>query len=296
MDFLQTSLAFKGCNGEANSTLKSKIITLNITKEELLAGHLISNLNNYILTDVHKLLTKSILNLYSADLNISKGFFNWGFVTSYYSNFYSIQALNRLALNFSIWLDSRVNCEINNAFLKEFILKNTSSTSNTHENEFVTFFNNYNSFKSTKSINRYWTLGLRQFNMGKETSLRNDINYSVSNDYYYELELEFKKFEKIILDNKKDPKTNPQKISDPLNYSIKNIELAIARISMVIYTLNYIANKNIEYKSYFLKLISEIKVESNKKYPFVNQWIKNSIDNILIFEEVEEDDKVTSLV
>ncbi len=295
MDFLQTSLAFKGCNGEANSSLKKKIISLNITKEELLAGYLVSNLNNFILTDIHKLLNKSVLNLYAADLNISNGFFNWGFVTSYYSNFFAVQALNRLALNFSIWLDSRVNCELNNAFLKEFILKNTSSSNNTHENEFSTFFTNYNSFKTSKSVNRYWTLGIRQFSMGKETSLRNEINYSVSNDYYYELNIDYRKFEKIKLDNVKDPKTNLPKITDPLNYSNKNIELAIARISMIIYILNYIANKNIEYKSYFLKLITEIKVESNKKYPFVNQWIKDNIDAILVFENIEEDEIVNSL-
>lgn len=295
MDLYQTSLAFKGCNGATKYSFKEKINSLNLTKEDLLNGCVISDLNNFILSDIHFLLKKAVLNIVAADRNINQGFFNWGFITSYYSNFYSIQNLNRLSLNFNVWLESRYKFELHNAVTKELYLKKSDSTGNTHENEFNLFFTNFNNFKNKKSINRFWTLGIRQFKLGHEPFLRNEINYTINNDYYYEIGLEKRIFDKIIDDNKNNPADNKLDIDSPKNFALYNIELAVSRIAMTVYVLNYMASSNIEYKSYLIKLLREINSEIDLKYSSTNAWLLTLLKSILKFEEfeIDEDIKIT---
>jgi hypothetical protein len=106
MTLSEISIAFNNCNGSVNKSFKEFIIDLQLNDENLEKGYEINDSYNYILGDVEKLLVKTIINICASDLLLKKGYFNWGFITSYYANFFIIQALNRLTLNFSTFNSS----------------------------------------------------------------------------------------------------------------------------------------------------------------------------------------------
>ncbi|NES80102.1 MAG: hypothetical protein F6K10_00470 [Moorea sp. SIO2B7] len=88
LTFEEIAIAFRNCNGDSKSSFKDYLKNLYKSKENYDNGFILSNVNNYILTDIEKLLDKSILNICATDDLIIKGYFSWGFVTSYYANFF----------------------------------------------------------------------------------------------------------------------------------------------------------------------------------------------------------------
>lgn len=288
MDLEEISIAFKNCNGDANKSFKSYLLELTKTPEDYKNGFVISHANNYILADIEKLLSKAIINVCASDSLLKLGYFSWGFVTSYYSGYFSIQALNRLEINFNTWTHHLVRCE-NKNYVNQDIKIKIANFSNTHQSEFNLFFENINQIKSLE-IDRFWNMGLNRFSQGDEASLRNEINYSISEEYYYELKLDLNlnKFQKIINDNKKSPFSIKEDINDPFNYSRHHLKLSMSRIRVICYILNYMANQNSEYQSYFkrnmLRRINSVK----EKYPSLSGWILELLNSWLCFEVVED--------
>lgn len=294
MNLSEIAISFKRCTGYAPSSFKDYLISLDLSPEEVSNGVVITNANNHIFRDIELLLNKALINLCASDLLLKQGYFNWAFVTSYYSSFYSIQALNRLQLNFNTWTHSGLECSWQNFFLQELKVKEANNSSGSHESQFNKFYVNYNDFRYRKSIDRFWTLGIRNFKIRPETTVRNDINYSIEDFYYYELDLDSAIFDKIIADNKIDPAGRTLVVSKPLNYALPNTELALARIRIILYILNYIANSNIEYKTYFGTRCSKRLKAIHKKYPALSGWILSRLTEWLQFIEVETDDVLTT--
>src|SRR5690242_7200441 len=282
----EISIAFKKCNGITPSTFKDHLTSLHLTTEQLVEGTIIDNAFNYILSDIDILLDKSILNAYAADHLIKSGFFNWGFVSSYYSNFFSIQALNRLQLNFHVWNDANILCEIKNYITQELSVIKNDKSKNTHEIQFNKFYNNFQRYRGS-GIDRYCNIGILQSTDGSETHLRNEINYVISKDYYYELDLDHTLFKKITQDNTKSPFNHRPTVEYPKNYSLNNLKLSMSRLRMLTYILNLLANKNIEYKSYNENRMDKRLINITQKYPKVSPWLKELSDEWLKFEDLK---------
>jgi len=293
MNLEEMSLAFRGCTGNAPESWKNHLLKANITSDELEAGFTLSEGINYILSDIEKLLSKAILNIASADLALTNGHFSWGFVTSYYSNFYSVQALNRMMLNFSTWTDKGIKCEIKNYITQEIGILSANKSTGSHESQFQLFYSNYSYYRNVKSVDRYWNIGVSPFILRPEARLRNELNYSIEPFYYYELELDKNTFEKIIKDNLKSPFTKPNKVTSPVNYGHRNLQLAVSRVRVIAYFLNYLANSSAEYRSYFESRCEKRKKELNDKFPNLSKWIVDLLDVWLKYDDLQlEDDQV----
>jgi hypothetical protein len=189
MNLSEISIAFKNCNGDVKNSFKEYLINQNFGKEELTNGITLEKINNYILRDINYLVNKSILNICASDLLIKKGYFHWGFVTSYYSNFFSVQSLNRLKLNFNTWTNSGIDCSLINYNNQEIGIKYSNSSGGSHESQFNKFYENYSNFRNKKSIDRYWSIGIQPFKMRFEALLRNEINYQIEETFFYELNI-----------------------------------------------------------------------------------------------------------
>jgi hypothetical protein len=289
MDLEEISIAFKNCNGETNKSFKGYLLDLTKTPEDYRNGFIVSNANNYILSDVEKLLSKAILNICAVDYLIKTGYFNWGFVSSYYASYFSIQALNRLQINFNTWTHHLIRCE-NQNYVNQDIKICLGNSSNTHKSEFKLFFQNISQIQS-KRVDRFWSIGLNRFSDGDEALLRNEINYSISEDYYYELQSNFSlsKFNKIINDNKKSPFEARESINDPVNYARKHLQISISRIRVICYILNHVANHNSEYQSYFKRNMNGRINSIKQKYPNLSIWMLELLNSWLLFETIEHD-------
>jgi hypothetical protein len=262
------------------------------SKEDYEKGFIISDVNNYILTDIEKLLSKAVLNICAADNLIKQGYFSWGFVTSYYANFFLIQGLNRTQLNFTTWVSRSIDCVEKDYRKKNLHIIGIANSSDEHQRQFKRFFENFSHFRNRKGIDRYWNIGIQSFELGNESEIRNRINYEIRIDAFYELDLDIVEFRKIIRDNQYSPfteyKENSQKFD---NYSRRNLKLAIARLRMLTYTLNFIAVRNLEYQSYYQRNMKNRLKAIDDKYPDVSKWIKELFQKWLIFDSelVEED-------
>lgn len=293
MTLSEISIAFNNCNGSSVKSFKQYILDQDFSTSDLDSGIDLLGSFNYILGDVEKLVDKSIVNICSADLLLSKGYFNWGFVTSYYSNFFLIQALNRLMLDFTSFNNKTINCVAKNYGLGILHLNTANNSKGSHESQYQNFYSLYSQFKYQKSIDRYWTLGVQQFKMKPEAFLRNIINYQIEKNIYYELDLELNKFNKIIKDNKNYKfDSKKMKVTKPENFAIYNLELALSRLRIALYILNYIANDNAEYKNYFIQRCKKRIKTISEKYPKVNYDIKSLFKKWLAFEEIETEQSI----
>jgi hypothetical protein len=294
MTLSEISIAFNGCNGNVNKSFKEFIIDQELNETDLESGFEVNDSYNYILGDVEKLLDKTLINICASNLLLAKGYFNWGYVTSYYANFFITQGLNRLMLNFTTFNKSTIICSSKNYSQKSLTLKKNNKSNNSHESQFQMYYENFKHFQSLKSIDRYWNIGIRAFKLKDEAHLRNIINYQIEKNIYYELDIDLALFNNIISDNvnyKFDSKK--LSISKPQNYSIHNLELALSRLRICTYILNYIANDNNEYKNYLksrnLKRIKNIK----EKYINLDPKVESKIIDWLTFEEIETEQTVS---
>jgi len=293
MTLSEISIAFNNCNGSSVKSFKEYVADLDLSSENLESGIDINDSSNYILGDIEKLVDKSIINICAADLLLTKGYFNWGYVTSYYSNFFLIQALNRLMLDFTTYNNKTINCTVKNYSLDLLTLKYANNSKGSHESQFQNFYSKYSQFKFKKSIDRYWTLGVQPFKKKPEAFLRNIINYHIEKNIYYELDIKLDRFHKIIKDNKKYKFDSKKlKISKPENFSIYNLELALCRLRICLYILNYIANDNSEYKNYYIQRCKKRLKEVNDKYPNLDSQISNLFNQWLCFEDIETEQSV----
>lgn len=287
------SIAFRKCNGDANLSFKEHLKTLYKSKEDYETGFVISGVNNYILTDIEKLLSKAILNICSADYLIRKGYFSWGFVTSYYANFFLIQGLNRTKLDFTTWVDRSVNCLFKNYQEGTVQIKAIDRSTDEHQRQFQRFFENFNSLRNQTGIDRYWNIGIWSFELGNEPEIRNKINYEISKDSFYELDLSPEDFDKIIKDNLYCPFAHSREQSKIPNHSRKNLKLAICRLRMLTYILNFLAIRNLEYQSYYQRNMRKRLKTVQERYMDVSDWINILFQTWLIFDpELVDKDEI----
>lgn len=293
LTFEDIAIAFKNCNGDAKSSFKEYLKNMYKLSEDYNKGFVISNANNYILTDIEKLLSKSILNICAADYLITKGYFSWGFVTSYYANFFLIQSLNRTQLNFITWVDHSIDCLYQNYQKQTIQVKAIAKSSDQHQREFQRFFDNFKHFRNRKGIDRYWNVRIYNFELGNESEIRNQINYQISSDAFYELDLDIQEFYKIIRDNNNSPFDQPKENSKMDNYARRNLKLAMARLRMLTYVLNFIAARNLEYQSYYQRNMKNRLNSIKTKYNGVSEWINKLFQDWLIFNsEIIENESI----
>jgi len=293
LSFEEIAIAFKSCNSDARFSFKEHLKRLNKKKIDYEHGFIITEANNYILTDIERLLSKSILNICATDYLIKKGYFSWGFVTSYYANFFLIQGLNRTQLRFITFLDRAIDCVYQNYQEKTMNIKAIDKSINQHQREFERFFDNFKGFKNIVKIDRYWNIGTSHFELGGESEIRNDINYGITDDTFYELDLDIREFNKIIKCNSNSPFDKPREDSEKTNYARKNLKLAIARLRMLTYILNIIALRNSEYESYYKRNMRNRLISVESKYIDLSQWINKHFHDWLIFDpELVEKDEV----
>ncbi|BAZ51346.1 hypothetical protein NIES4103_39950 [Nostoc sp. NIES-4103] len=287
----EIAIAFRKCNGDARLSFKEYLTSLYKTKDDYENGFTIFNAHNYILTDIEKLLSKAVLNICSTDHLIKKGYFSWGFVTSYYANFFLIQGLNRTQLSFTTWVHSSVDCQRQNYRDETISIKGIVRSTDEHQRQFQRFFENFKYFRNRQGIDRYWNIGIQPFDLGSEPEIRNKINYEISTDAFYELDLDIKEFNKIIQENVYSPFQQDKEKSKITNYSRQNLRLAIARLRMLTFILNIIAIRNIEYQSYYKRNMKNRLKAIQEKYPDVSEWIKSLFEEWLNFdaELVEKD-------
>jgi hypothetical protein len=268
------------------------LINLYKSKTDYENGFTISNVNNYILTDIEKLLSKAILNICAADNLIKQGYFSWGFVTSYYANFFLVQALNRTQLNFTTWVESSIDCLTKNYQKQTLEIKTISRSSDQHQREFQRFFENFRHFRNRKGIDRYWNIGLTPFDLGNESEIRNKINYELSSDVFYELDLEIQEFKKMINYNHDSPFDKPKEDSRMDNYARQNLRLAMSRLRILTYVLNVVAIRNSEYQSYYQRNMKNRLYNIQEKYPDLSEWIIILLEKWLFFnsELIEKDE------
>ncbi|QCS50225.1 hypothetical protein FEK30_12770 [Picosynechococcus sp. PCC 11901] len=292
------AIAFQNCNGEAKWSLKEYLKSLDKNKQQYETGFVVDKAYNYILTDIECLLSKAILNICAADLLIKNGFFSWGFVTSYYANFFLAQSINRLYLNFFTWINSSVICSYSNYIEQELKVQAYNKSSDTHQREFQTFFENSRIFREQKGIDRYWNIGIRQFDMANskgESGLRNFINYEITSESFDELNLDENKFNQIVRTNQTSPFNSPkEQASQYKNYARNNIKLAISRLRVSTYILNFLAVKNLEYRSYFERKMKMRIQAIESKYPHLSDWILDFFKSWLVFnsELITESDVI----
>lgn len=294
LTFEEIAIAFSNCNSDAKISFKDYLVNLYKSKEDYEKGFIVSDVNNYILTDIEKLVSKAVLNICAADNLIRKGYFSWGFVTSYYANFFLIQGLNRTQLNFTTWVSRSIDCVEKDYRNKNLHIIAISNSTDEHQRQFKRFFENFSHFRNRKGIDRYWNIGIKPFELGNESERRNKINYEICSDAFYELDLDNIEFKKIIKDNLYSPFTEYKENSRTFdNYSRRNLKLAIARLRMLTYTLNFIAVRNLEYHSYYQRNMKNRLTAINQKYPDVSVWIKELFQQWLIFDsEIVDNDDV----
>jgi hypothetical protein len=294
LNFEEIAIAFKSCNSDARFSFKEHLKRLNKQKIDYEHGFTITEANNYILTDIEKLLSKAILNICATDYLIKRGYFSWGFVTSYYANFFLIQGLNRTQLSFITFVDRAINCLYQSYQQKTIYIKAIDKSINQHQREFECFFDNFKEFKNHVKIDRYWNIGTSHFELGSEPEIRNNINYGISDDAFYELDLDIREFNKIIKSNSNSPFDKPREDSEKVNYARKNLKLAISRLRMLTYILNIIAIRNSEYESYYKRNMKNRLISIQGKYTDLSEWINKHFHDWLIFDsELVEKDEVS---
>lgn len=284
------AIAFKPCTGEVYKPFKEYLLSFNKTPDEYKKGILLKldQATNYILGDIEKLINKSFLNIISTDLLIKKGYFSWAFITSYYSTFFTIQSLNRLQLEFYLYAGQSYFFKPKNIVNNEYYIE-YSQEKDTHKREFNLFEKNYIKHP-TKGKNRFWNIALSGYKYGFEPKIRNTINYAITNEIYDEVEFNKEDFLKIIKENKKSPFDQSDEFR---NYARSHFQIAVARFKMAIDILNYLANKNIEYKSYYIRNMKRRINAINEKYSQISEWLKNYLyEWFQFFEDEEAEEKI----
>lgn len=290
MQLWEIVLAFQNCNGESSIGFKQYLITdeiIELEGEEFET----SNCYNYILSDVEKLLTKSILNLLSSDAALQKGLYSWSYVSSYYASHFIFQAINRLHLDFSVYVNSYFNCRYKNYLDQTLIIKRGDKSSDTHQREYSQYYQKVANMKTIPSPDRYWNLACSAFPNGNEVSLRNDINYVLNKNSYNEFELTNIELDRMIGELTSDPFNTRMRSGQVADVAHLSMKYAASRIRSLIFILNKIANGSSIYRSYFQKNIHNRKSKITTFFDDkASEWLVEFLNRILVFnEEITEE-------
>ena len=247
-------------------------------------------LDAYLLNDIVKLLDKVILNKLSSDLLFQKNYWSWGFVTTYYSNFYMTQILNRIVGNFFMYKTNNFNKNIK--YNKESLLYNVPESNNgetSHLREFKKLKSNFSYIKTWNDTELQNLLDIIQVknkdllfkytidNEIKESEIRNKINYRL---HHYK-EIEFN--QKAILFNQKVYNlitTNKQCRCN--NYpSFELLQINQKRFLFLSILIKEIIQVNPAFKLKLKRLNRYLELKYNNEFHNVNIHIKNSIKGLL---------------
>lgn len=285
MQLWEISLAFNKCTGEENNSFKQYLQNLYISEEELISGKIIKGSFNYILADVEKLITKIISNIISSYLLNKEGMLSWGYVTSYYANYFSFQALNRLHLNFLSYTDSLYLCTFTNYLNNELLIKKSDS-SKTHLREYQLYAEKRNKMSMEKSPDRLWSIANSKFKFGDEVSLRNEINYSITPNNFSEFLMTKEQFLNIKQKHLNSPLAERSIRTPEADYSNESLKYSLSRLRVIIFILNRIANDSNLYQSYYVRRnrerIRSITTNFGSDLP---DWMSEYFSSTLTFSE-----------
>lgn len=293
INLYEISLLFKGCTGDTKKSFRD-YLSDNYFADDFKESLVINNASNYILYDIEKLLSKTILNISATDLLLKHGYFSWSYVTSHYSNLYTVQAISRLLGNFYTHVEQggTLLCELQNYSKQKLQIRKSDSSTGSHQMQIDLFKNNAKKLK-IREIGRFLSIGVGKYKYGKEQVLRNNINYripSFNDTFYNELEIDNKIFKKIIKDNKKSPLITETKMKNIENYSRENFKVALSRLRILTYILNFIAKSQIEYKSYYERNMKMRVAGLNENFPEISNWLKYLLFEWLKFNKIETDE------
>ena len=135
--------------------------------------------------------------------------------------------------------------------------------------------------------------GLQSSRYGFEPGIRNEVNYSLSEKHFNELTISPNEHKRILKQLRQSPFLDRQKSNKTIDNIARNsLMLCLSRIRMIAYILNYMANSNNEYKSYFLRNVKSRLDAIDNNYPNRSDWIYSLLKEWLCFSPLETDDSV----
>ncbi|ULH30888.1 hypothetical protein [Leptospira weilii] len=292
MQLWEIALAFNKCTGDEIKSFKNYFHDLYLSNSELDNGVVVKGSYNFILSDVEKLITKIISNLISSFLLNKEGMISWGYVTAYYANYFSFQALNRLHLNFISYSESLYSCTFINYINNELLVKK-SDTSKTHIREYQLYAEKRNKMSLESSPDRLWSIANSRFTFGDEVNLRNEINYSISQDNFSEFLMTKTEFDQLKSHYKNSPFIKPLDLDKEFRYSYESMKYGLSRLRVIMYILNKIANESNLYSSYYIRRNNHRlrSIEENFKNE-LPMWMVQYFNEILIFLEMDKEEKI----
>jgi hypothetical protein len=274
------ALFFADCDGDGK--FFSQHIQDRLSDLDLNVPLYFSNVANHILSDIEYLYVKSLINILAADDLARRGFFSWSAISGYYSGFFSVQALNRLHLNFITRIPKLMQCKVSSIAKKEIVITKRLTKGENHEVEFELFYENVADTRLTRLSERHWNLGLASSDHGRDNSLRNRINYFISEDYYYDLTLSESEFIRIIKDNSHSPYEFRPKVSKPANYHLYFIQRAVSRLNVLSSILRYVAKENSYYKSHLNQRMRIRRDNAFNRFPDISEWLEDELRECLM--------------
>lgn len=248
------------------------------------------SLNAYLLNDIIKLLDKVILNKLSSDLLFQKGYWSWGFVTIYYSNFYMVQVLNRITGNFFMYKRDKFNKNI--SYDQDTNLYNVPSQNNgetSHLREFKKLKNNFSYIKMWDDAKLQYLLDLAKVkdkdllfkytidNEIKESEIRNEINYRLK--HYQEIEYNSRKNIAYTKIYNKITHDNFCLLKDKQAFNL--VQVNQKRFLFLSIFIREIIKINPAFKLKLKRLNEHLEMKYNNEFHDVNIHIKNSIQGLL---------------
>lgn len=218
-------------------------------------------IEEYLLPEILILTKKSILNRMSADLLFINNYWSWGFVSLYYSNFFSAQALNRLKGNFY----TRVSNSMKKIEYADNVYRLLSASGgDTHKQEFIKLRENYLFLMTNNKYKSSIPDDYQNRPFYNESKVRNDVNYGL--EHYNEFE---KQITSGFTTNEFLEKYNN---NDFEREEFKLLEKNLSRLKLLIDILNKIKDTNTTFELPYETFINNFKV--NSKYKFQNEIFK----------------------
>lgn len=248
------------------------------------------NLEQYLLNDILKLLDKIILNRLSSDLLFQKNYWSWGFITTYYSNFYMAQLLNRIVGSFYMYKNESFNKYI--TYDKNLSLYNVPQNKNnepSHLREFKRLKDNFSYTKTWNDIELKKLLDIINLeskdllfkytidNEIQESKIRNEINYRLKN--YKEIEYSSKKNLQYSKIYKKIINGEFCNLKDERNFNI--VQINQKRFLLLSILIKEIIAVNSAFKIKLNRLNESLEQKYETEFHNVNQNIKTSIQGLL---------------
>lgn len=277
-----------------------------INKTDLISNYLSTLKNNntidesdlkireYLLNEVLLLTNKALLNKFSADVLFQNNYWSWGIVTTYYSNFFLIQALNRLKGNFFTFVRAYGNGTGRGGrryiYLDQLdgnfkLISCPSNYTDSHGGEIKKFKENYDFLLLDSTQNNRYIVGLA--NNYKESQIRNDVNYKL--EHYKELNNSSFKIG-LNFDDCKNIYDNYNTLSiTSIQQELKMIVINKSRFELLFYILNEVKKTNNLFEIEYNELTEKIKKQIT--YGTKNEILKyliNRYNSNIKFHPVSE--------